>query len=167
MTLFANSLVWFIIAVIAHIFVTKLRLILNISWIMTYSVFGVGFIGCVIVTLWMISSLPLLYPLPISSIALYASLSLSYMALTASPVLQDESPTTKILRTLLTKGYQTEKQLLSVLSEDEVIGKRINDSIQFGWLAKHNSRLVMTKRGKHIVKFLQFYRRILGISEGG
>ncbi len=82
-------------------------------------------------------------------------------------MLGNESPTTKILIGLRHNGSLTEKQILSLFTYDEVIGKRIDELIQSKWIGKYNDTFFVTKRGKHIASFFTLYRRLLGLSEGG
>lgn len=158
---------WLSLSIALHIIVHKLRLIIGISRIAILSVFIVGLVGCIISNNWLMAHVISGIFLPYTSIALYISLSCAYLSITGSPTLGDESPTTKILIRLFRHGPQAEKQIFSLFTYEEVIGKRIHDLIQSKWIRKRGNRFIVTKRGKQIASFFLAYRRLLRLSEGG
>lgn len=160
MTWLLTSLAWFTLTAVCHIFLHKFRLILGLSWGAILGIFILGFIGCLVT----IMQLPT--PFPLTGMLLYTALTLAFAALTASPSLGDESPMTKVL-SLLLQGPQTEKQLVSVLTDDEIFGKRIRDLIRSAWIKREGNFIRLTARGRQIAHIFMLYRKLLGLSEGG
>lgn len=162
-----SSLIWVSGTVLVHIVLSKVRLILGWSRLAVLGVFIVGLVGCVLTTVWYLPRASSSLPLPLTGIFLYIFCSLAYLAITGSPTLGDESPTTKILLGLRRKGPLTQKQIFSLFTYREVIGKRMNDLLESQWIQKKGNALVATRRGRLIASFFTSYRRILGLSEGG
>lgn len=162
-----SAFIWLSASIALHIVINKIRLIVGIPLVVTLCVFFIGLIGCTLTNMWILSLGVSRIALPYTSIALYLFCSLAYLSIAGAPILGYESPTTKILIGLRRKGPLTEKQILSLFTYDEVIGKRINGLIQSKWIAEYNNTFSVTKRGNHIASFFIAYRRLLRLSKGG
>lgn len=158
---------WFLMSIAVHILLNKLRLFIGIPNFFLLGIFVVGLVGCLMSILWFVPPDRSILSLPATSILLYCSLSLAWAALTASPTLGDESPTTTILMRLLCAGPQTEAQLMRIFTYEDVVGERINNLIRIGWVKKRGRSLIATKQGNLVATVFFAYRRILGLSEGG
>lgn len=162
-----SSLVWALGAAVADILLNKVRLLLGWSRLAVLWVFIVGAVGCVLTTVWYIDPVSSSIPLPLTGIFLYIFCSVAYLTMTGTPSLGDESPTTTIVLVLRRKGRLTEKQIFSLFTYQDAIGKRVNDLLDGQWIQKKGNALVATWRGRLIASFFTSYRRILGLSEGG
>ncbi len=167
MAYFLSAFFWLSLSIVMHIIFSKLRVILGVSRIAILGVFIVGLIGHSITTLWLTTYAAPTVSLPYTSTALFVAFSCAYLSITGSPSLGDKSPTTKIIIQLFRHGPQTEKQILSLFTYEEVIGKRINDLIQNKCVRKKGKMFIVTKRGSQIASFFIAYRRLLRLSEGG
>lgn len=106
--------------------------------------------------------------LPLTTIFFYSFLSIFYCIYAMSPFLGDEGPTAKILSALSTHPQGlTENRLRSVLSDVEIIDKRIDDLIHSGWITKKDSRFISTHRGGRIAQWILWYRSVLRIGRSG
>lgn len=130
------------------------------------SVLVLGFIGCVITTIWLTTNDSTAVSLPMTSILLYCTCALAYAGITASPTLGDQSPTTQLLL-YLRNGPKTKKQLFLYLVKHDVITKRINDLTDSKCITKSGSMIRLTQRGKQLAGALIIYRRVLKLTEGG
>lgn len=162
-----STFFWLGVSILMHIIINKLRIILGISRFGTLCVFIVGLVGSIFTTLWLLGHVVSGISLPYTSVMLYVFCSLAYLSIAGAPILGNESPTTKVLIGLRRKGPLSKKQILSLFTYDEVIGKRINDLIQSQWIERKGNRVIVTKRGAHIVSFFLVYRKLLRLSEGG
>lgn len=167
MTYLFSFFCWLGASIITHIILNKLRVVLGISRFAALGVFIVGLVGVIMTTLWLSEQGMTGFALPYTSVALYVFCSLAYLSIAGAPILGNESPTTKILMGLRSRGPLTKKQILTLFTYDEVIGKRINELIQSKWISKHRNTFFATKRGTTIASFFIAYRRLLGLSDGG
>lgn len=154
-------------SIFLHIIINKFRDMLGISRFGALGVFIVGFVGSAITAVWLSGQVISGISLPWTSMALYVFCSLAYLTIAGAPILGDESPTTKILIGLRNHGPLTGKQLLSLCTYDEVIGQRIKGLYASRWIQKKGNTIVVTARGKRFAAFIAFYRKVLGLSEGG
>lgn len=162
-----SSFAWFLCAVLVHIALSKMRLILGFSISGVLGAFVVGLVGCIITTVWLLHWTLSSNPLPLTGVSLYVFCSLAYLSIAGAPMLGDESPTTKILIGLRNKGSLTKRQILSLFTYDEVIGKRINALCRDRWIQKKGNAFIVTPKGKYFASFFMAYRRLLGLSIGG
>lgn len=162
-----STVCWFVITIIVHIMLHKVRLYIGISPIKIAAIFVLGVIGCSITNLWYLPQSAHQISLPLTSVLLYVSLLCAYATLTASPILGDVSPTTTLLMTLYTKHRLTHQEILALFSHEKVFGKRIKALFEFKFVEKKNSVLVLTKRGRRYAQLFGIYRKVLKISQGG
>lgn len=167
MTNILSAIAWLVVSAVLHILINKLRLILPISRVVILLVFFLGSTGNIITNIWLLKHVPSSIPLPLVSIALNIALALAYISITGSPSLGDESPSSKIVLSLLRNGPQTEKQLLKIFSDEEVIGKRLTDLISSRCLYEKRGMLIVALRGEIIARIFIAFRGILRLTQGG
>lgn len=161
------SVLWFIVAAVIHILINKARYLVSVPRSYALLVFVIGGIACAVSEFILALTNNDQIRLPITSMLLYVTCSVSYISITASPTLGDQSPSSKIVLSLLHKGSQNEKQILVLFTEEEVLGKRLKDLVDSGCVEKKKTKYFVTKRGMLLASVFINYRKLLGISEGG
>lgn len=158
MTDIAISFIVFIVAFMSHIGFHRFLRHLGRRSLVSFVPFAIGLIAVTI----------LVDTLPFTTILFYAFLSIFYCIYAMSPFLGDEGPTAKILSALSTHPQGlTEYRLRSVLSNVEVIDKRIDDLTNSGWITKKDSRFIPTRSGTRIAQGILWYRSVLHVSQSG
>lgn len=158
------SLLWFVVSVGIHILLNKFRLFLKIPWGVPLIVFIVGLAGCTITTLWLRSVGGIVPSLPLTGVALYVAAVGAYGAVSASPSLGDESPSSKVVLHLLRRGALTEKNIFALFTRQDLITKRLRDLISSGWVREEKGMLMVTPVGMRFAKFFLWLRRVLGMA---
>lgn len=105
--------------------------------------------------------------LPFSTMIIFLLLALAFIIFSISPLLGDESPTSKILLLIRKKKQMSYDQIKTKFSNEKLIKKRLDQMMNLGWI-KHAGRGYKTKdKGRRIADVIHFYRKILGWSSFG
>lgn len=152
MTYLYISLLWFVSTVILHIALSKFRMIFRIPWGVPLGAFILGIVSFTITT-----------P-SILGVTLYIALTAAYVAVSASPSLGDESPSSKIVLELIKKGALSQKQIVTLFNREDLISKRLRDLISSGWVQEDMGVLIVTPVGKRFTRIFLWLRNILGLA---
>jgi len=107
------------------------------------------------------------YPLPLSGLMVYVACCIDWAILSSSPILGDESPSTKIVHFLSVFGVGRKQQLINLFSQDALIDKRLRHMETTGWVKKIQGRYVAIGSGKRIATVLRWYRALLRMEVTG
>lgn len=164
MTYIFFGLIIFVLAASSHI---VLHNILVRMGIMTFKTVVVFMAGLIVLFVVIIFGSRLNYgddQLIFSPIILYLLMTSSYILFFLSPYLGDESPSSKILYLIIKEGKMTEKAIANKFSDKELVTKRLVDMKKRGWIKESRKKYIVLPEGIKIVKFVTFYRKMLGAS---
>jgi hypothetical protein len=160
------TLILFILSVIIHILFHKLLLMFGIKTFKGVIVFIPLLIILIIICT--------LFPDPIvdkidfrlTAYFLYILMVLSYILMISSPILGDESSSSKIINLLKVKSF-SEYELNHFFSNKILIKKRIDDLIKSNLIILNKNIYYCTNKGKFIAWFFKVYRSLMGWNECG
>lgn len=132
-------------------------------------IYPLGFLGC----LYFLSRNIYIFPgygqfLPLVSLILFIELSLLMAVFYFSVITAGAQTPAEIIITSLQKKPRTEKELLSLFSDELLITKRIIQLKTYGLITSDSKgHLVVSTSGKYFVSLIQLASAVLGIPVGG
>jgi hypothetical protein len=99
--------------------------------------------------------------LPITAIILYGFISLAFIVVSATPLLGDESPSSKILLMVNKKNGIAFSEIKKFFSTNDLILKRLDDLRKQSWIEKKNHMYYILPVGTMIAKIVSIYRKLL------
>lgn len=97
---------------------------------------------------------------------LYLLLTLNYLVYYLSAMGGEESPSGKIYRAVGLRKKLTQKEILALFSEEELVDKRLESLVSAGLISK-GKNYVVTSSGNMIAFLIGIYRQLLGWKVGG
>lgn len=163
------SIILFILTVIIHIFTHRILVKVGVVTFKTVGVFLIGFLINFITIIFYYNKNKSnmrgelwLMPIPFTAVVLYGLLLLVYFALFTGPCWGEESPSSKIFLMVKKKKGMNIAEIKNNFRNEDLVMRRIDDLIGVNWLEKQKGKYKVTSRGKLILKFIIFYRKILG-----
>lgn len=165
--LFLSGII-FLITFIIHILLHRFLLRYKIVTFKSLSIFAFGFILDLGGVIYLYENVPinnseiLFTPLPVTALILYVLLSLNFAIFMTSIYLKDQSPSAKLVWLVKINSKAELKEIKHYFSNSELIFKRLADLVRVRWIKKEGARYKIITRGKLIIKFIYFYRSLLG-----
>lgn len=102
----------------------------------------------------------------ISSLLIYLLLASAYVQ--TYPAFQEDIPSFKILLSLKssTSGALSEKQIVDMLADDDLLTDKIQDLVDDGLVSRTDNHLKVTRTGQLLSFFFLSYRSWLGLESG-
>lgn len=169
------SLVVFAFTTICHIFLHRLLAKLGIRTFKSVSVYGLGLIFIISLSSFNIIK-HLFYnktgtlqslPIPITGIVLYSLLSILNIMFFTSPYMGNISPSYKILLLIKNSRGLSKKAILKSFSDQELIGKRLNNLVLDGFLQRNKKLFKILPKGQKLVSVIDYYRSWLKWKSSG
>mgnify|MGYP001578078733 FL=1 len=104
---------------------------------------------------------------PVTALWFYTLLVLSYLLYFLSFLSDGESPSAKILGMVASHGPLSRREILTRLTNEELLGTRITRLLRSGFLRRVGDRLHVRPGGAVIAEFFELYRKLLGWDRGG
>jgi len=169
------SLVVFICTTIVHVFLHRLLTKLGIRTFKSVSIYGMGLIFLIFLFSFNIpaSLFPdkpgtlMNLPIPITAIVLYSLLSILNIMFFTSPYMNNTSPSYKIFLQIRQSRGLSKQEIVRSFSDQELIGKRLNNLVLDGYLQKNKKRFKILPKGKKIISIIDFYRSWLKWESSG
>lgn len=106
-------------------------------------------------------------PIPVNAIILYGIFTAIYLIYFTNAYYGESSPTGKIYEILKEKGKATFKQIVDEFSDEDLIGKRLDNLVTGGLIRKKGKIYYLTLKSQKVMKAFDVYRRLLGWDRGG
>ncbi len=165
MIYFFLSFFCFILFILSHAFLYRLKLIQFETWKLVLLSILIGMTYLLISFHWIPADWAL--KLPWSSFVCYVLFCIWYLG--ELTTVQYSSPSMKILRALMVHPDKkiTAAEVKSLFSDQELILDRLDDLVLNGHVRKEGNRYEVLLRGKLIMTAFQSYRELLGRKLGG
>jgi hypothetical protein len=155
----------FILTVTGFVLLVRSRRFVGRLAGLTVSVLAVGFAADALAVMAVQSAGQ--HPLPLTALALYLSAAAALVAVSMTPLLGDESPSSKILLFVIRTGPASVRSIRKQLSDDDLVDKRLRDMVREGWITESKGSYRMLPKGRMIAAMISRYRRVLGWESGG
>ncbi|OGG08685.1 hypothetical protein A2154_01695 [Candidatus Gottesmanbacteria bacterium RBG_16_43_7] len=160
------SVLIFLIGVFLHVLIYRIILTFGVRSFSSAAVFVLILAVYIILLFFTPQYLPVV-EYKITSVMVYISLSVSYLALSASLILGDESPSSKIVLEVERHPGIKQNDLIKLFSDSKLVDKRLEDMLSSGMIAKHNQSYTILLRGRLLVFYVSSYHNLLGWKELG
>lgn len=97
---------------------------------------------------------------PLTSLTLYVLLSLIAVFFYLTPYLGGETPASMILAALHEHKRHSYKELRNLFTEEQLIGKRIEDLLSTGCIVQRKGTLRVTAKGRHLLGVIRIYQKL-------
>lgn len=104
---------------------------------------------------------------PVTALVLYMAASSVTITVSMTPLLGDESPSSKILVCVMHRREMSAADLRALFSDRQLVAKRIGDMLAQQWITEHNGTYTVTPRGHLLASAIGAYRRMLGMRLSG
>ncbi|OGG08689.1 hypothetical protein A2154_01720 [Candidatus Gottesmanbacteria bacterium RBG_16_43_7] len=155
-----STIVIFILTVFLHLYIHKLAVHNTAGSIKAMGIFVAGFATQATV-IYFISKSDDVSEMPIAALFLFLLLTLDYIAEIASPLLGDESPSSKIILMVMKSGGLTKAAIMRAFSYTTLINKRLDDMVRSGWIRKSGKIYFALPKGKIINRVIDVYRKLI------
>ena len=139
----------FIIITIVHIFLHRLLAKKGIRTFKSVYIYGLGLILLISLSA------------PATGTVLYSVLSILNIIFFTSPYMGNISPSYKIMLTIKESHGLSKQAILKQFSDQELIGKRLDNLVLDGFLQKKEKLFKILPKGEKIISFIDFYRSCL------
>lgn len=156
----AFSILVYLCSVCVHIFLHRWLVSIGKVTFASVGVFCIGFFVHAGIAISYLS-------LPLTSIVLYCLLAVLHIIFFTSPYNNDLGPSITLYFALQKHRVMTEKELLSLLSDEVLIHQRLRDLQSSGLIYRTKNSASATEKGKSLDRLLETYRRLLGWKSSG
>jgi hypothetical protein len=160
------SLVIFLLTFSVYILLQRTVLGNNFVIIKTYLIFFGGLIVDSVFEYRYISvnNVP---SLPVTSIFLYITLALALIMVSMTPLLGDESPSSKIVLFVRKRKSVPFSDIVNMFSYDNLILKRLDDMIGQSWIKLEKGNYIILPKGELIASIVLKYRKLINLKLTG
>ena len=102
-----------------------------------------------------------------TALALYVLLSVVAIIVSMTPLLGDDSPSSRILLYVVGKQKVSAREINTLFSYDGLVGKRIDDMVSQKWVMRQGKDLFVLPAGIRIAVLINWYRSMLGLNGTG
>lgn len=153
------SILVFVGAVCCHVLVHRLLVRWGIVTGKTITVYAIGFL--------VLAGIVRSMQFPVTALWFYTLLVISYLLYFLSFLSDGQSPSAKIIRMVASHGPLSRREILTLLTNEELLGTRISRLISSGLLSNVGDRLHVRPSGVVIAGFFGLYRKLLRWDWGG
>lgn len=164
-TIFVTIIV-FAVAVIIHILLFRYLLSRGHRSFIPALVF-VGIFMSMIIIIGKPTQIGMFVEYKITALTVFVLLTMSYMVMTASLILGDESPSSKIILEVEKKPGISESKLITLFSDKKLVDKRLEDMLSSGMITQRGRSFMILPKGQILVFYVTLYHKLLGWKELG